>query len=144
MRRVFIILLIVNSSIFAFEDKYMSCTLINEYGKEVSFRQAKAQEKVDIGLLITEDKLYFDNYYYIYDTTINGMDTYGTDKGALSGKTFFLNKGNQLILGSWDSSIEDGRFKKNYSLRYKYKCKQEKSYLNKMKILSLSKLFAEE
>ena len=144
MRKVFIFLLILSSSIFAFEDKYLSCTLINEYGKEVSFRQAKAQEKLDIGLLITEDKLYFDDYYYTYHSTSSGMDVYGSDKNDLSGKTIFLNKGNQLIVGSWDSSIANQRFKKNYTLIYKYKCKQEKSYLNKMKILSLSKLFEEK
>jgi len=129
----------MNSAIFAFEDMYMSCTLINKYGKEVSFRQAKAQEKVDIDLLITEDKLYFDNYYYTYDSTSTDIDVYGSVLGGTSGEVIFLNKGNQLIINEWDFSFKN--WTKNYELKYKYKCKQEKSYLNKMKILGLSKLF---
>ncbi|MDD3343535.1 hypothetical protein [Sulfurospirillum diekertiae] len=59
-----------------FQDKYLSCTLVDDNGKTISEREAKGRNEFNIDVVFKQSEAIFKNETFPYSTTTNGGDRY--------------------------------------------------------------------
>lgn len=106
-----------------FEDKYLSCTLVQEYNKAISEREASGRKEMNISAIIQEDKAIFHDIRYKFKFSKNdGYDVYDEDTTSVhSGRLLFQSSTNTLML-SFGLIKSDGESK--------YKCQTREKTLN--------------
>lgn len=122
-----------------FQDKYLSCTLVESSDKTISEREAKGKNEFNIDVVIKQSEAIFKNETFLYNTTTDdGYDKYRSN--PLDDNILFKASNYNLIFTGTRVSTSDY---KSYKFKYLYFCNsREKSLLDtgsemKLKLKSL-------
>lgn len=122
-----------------FQDKYLSCTLVESGDKTISEREAKGKNEFNIDVVIKQSEAIFKNETFLYSTTTDdGYDKYRSN--PLDDNILFKASNYNLIFTGMRVSTSDY---KSYKFKYLYKCtSRDKSLLDtgsemKLKLKSL-------